>query len=177
MLKTKNKPVKDKTYYIGYKVRFDTVNSGSSSTIVFQWKNYASSGEAQDNVPASLRLHKGNTLAFNVNPNFGTQTKESNVWTTKIELKKTYRFGIVVNTASKGFVQLYCNGKLVSMLDPSFGKQTTKLAGNYFSGGKTGAASPKVGLYGTDNVAMDSYIYDVKVGTSLSDIKSVAGIA
>lgn len=161
MLKTKNKPVKDTTYYIGYEVRFDSVNEGSSATSVFQWKNYASA--PHDNVPLSFRLSKSGNLAFDVNPNFGSETREQTVWTTKLTLKKTHQFGIVVNTGQpKGFVQLYFNSKLVTLHDTVSGKHTTILAGNYFSGGKTGAASPRVGLYGTDSVPMNSYIYNVR---------------
>lgn len=175
----KGKSVKDTTYYIGYKVRFDSLIIGPNSTIVFQWKAYKGFEDPHHlaNVPISLRLHRNNVLAFNVSPLLDTHTKGENLWSTTIVLKRTYQFGIVINTASKGFVQLYFNGKLVGLLDRTTGEQTTKLTGNFFSGGKTGCASPKVGLYGDDEASIDSYIYNVRVGTSLSDIKGIAGIS
>ena len=86
----------------------------------------------------------------------------------------TYRFGFAVNTSrTSGFVQLYFNGKLVTMTTPGTGAKTTTLAGNFFPG----RADPKFGLYGGKNyLRADSYIYNVVVGTSLVDIKDVAGI-
>lgn len=94
---------------------------------------------------------------------------------------KTYQFGIVVNTTpstTDGYVQLYFNGRLSSMISRSTGEHTQKLAGNFFPGGAAGAASPKVGLYGNKNaVTDDSYIYNVVVGTTLDDIKEGADIA
>lgn len=46
---------KDTTYYVGYKVRFESVDY---QTFVWQWKNYDSATVASDNVPAVLTFHK-----------------------------------------------------------------------------------------------------------------------
>lgn len=94
---------------------------------------------------------------------------------------ETYHFGFVINTTpstTEGYVQLYFQGKPATMIDPATGVHTQKLAGNFFPGGQAGAVSPKVGLYGDNTpVADDSYIYNVVIGTTLNDIKDVAGIA
>lgn len=67
------------------------------------------------------------------------------------------------------------------MISRSRREHTQKPAGNCFPGGAAGAAGaarPKVGLYGNKNPVTDeSYIYNVVVGTTLDDIKEVAGIA
>lgn len=88
-----------------------------------------------------------------------------------------YRFGIVVNTSRiNGWIQLYFNGALATMTDPRDGSHTQKLSGNFFPG----RADPKFGLYDghdLETLAIDSYIYNVVIGTTLADIKTVAGIA
>jgi len=90
-----------------------------------------------------------------------------------------YQFGIVVNTKPRktgGFTQLYFNGDLATLTDPSSGKQTQKVMGNFFP--VPGWANPKLGLYGGKNaLADDSYVYNFKIGTELKDIADVAGIS
>jgi hypothetical protein len=100
------------------------------------------------------------------------------VWSKALDLGTVYQFGIVINTSqSRGFLQVYFNGKLITMTDPYTGEKTQKLAGNFFPGGDQGAADPKIGMYGGNDVVDDGYIYDFVLADSLADIKSVAGIA
>jgi hypothetical protein len=100
------------------------------------------------------------------------------VWSKALDLGTVYQFGIVINTSqSQGFLQVYFNGKLITMTDPYTGEKTQKLAGNFFPGGDQGAADPKIGMYGGNDVVDDGYIYDFVLADSLADIKSVAGIA
>lgn len=99
------------------------------------------------------------------------------VWSKQLTMKKTYTFGIVVSTSqTDGYIQLYFDGTLSTMIDAS-GTHTQKLAGNFMPG--TGNSSPKVGLYGyeaADPGACDSYIYNVVVGTTLADIETIPGM-
>lgn len=85
-----------------------------------------------------------------------------------------YNFGLVINTSkTKGFIQLYFNGQLATLIDPNTQVKTQKLVGNFFPG----RADPKFGLYDGKNFEpCDSYIYDVVIGTKLADIASVVGI-
>lgn len=76
------------------------------------------------------------------------------------------------HNTSDGYVQLYYNGVLATLIDPSTGDVTQKPAGNFFPGRQTGTANPKVGCYGYQNPVTDvGYIYNVIIGTTLDDIK------
>lgn len=110
------------------------------------------------------------TLAAQPNPNGGGGTT---VWSQKLSMGTTYRVGFVVNTSrTSGFVQLYFNGN-VTMITPGTRAKTASLASNFFPG----RADPKFGLCGGKNyLTVDSYIYDAVIGTSLADVKDVAGI-
>ncbi|KAK7403100.1 hypothetical protein QQX98_011165 [Neonectria punicea] len=176
----KGKTAQEKVYYIGYHVRFDKVDY---QTIVWQWKNYDPDTVKTDNIPAALVFRKNSDGSENHTINFGAQANPSGaaksgntVWTKQLEMGKAYRFGIVIDTSKKnGYIQLYFNGKLVTMTEPSTGKHTQKLAGNFWPGPKE-SSDPKFGLYGESNKVGDSYIYDIVIGTKLSEIANVAGI-
>jgi hypothetical protein len=98
------------------------------------------------------------------------------VWSKKLEMGTAYRFGFVVNTSqTKGYIQWYFNGDLATLTDLSTGAHAQKLSGNFWPGP---TVDPKFGLYGgKNNLADDSYIYDIIIGTELADIASVAGIS
>jgi hypothetical protein len=162
-----------------------TSKSQLSDAIQKQWKDYSSS-TSTDDICAALVFRKDASDAQNHNITFGAQPDPSSgggstVWSKPATMGDTYKFGIVVNTTPSttgGYVQLYFQGELRTLVDPSTGEHTQKLAGNYFPGGAEGAASPKVGLYGNKNaVDDDSFIYNVVVATTLDDIKEVAGIS
>jgi hypothetical protein len=76
---------------------------------------------------------------------------------------------------------MYFNGTLVTMTDPFSspvaGGKTQKLMGNFFPGGETGAADPKIGMYGGNDGICDGYIYNFVLADTLTEIKRVAGIA
>jgi hypothetical protein len=96
------------------------------------------------------------------------------VWAKELVMGKDYRFGIVIDTSTNGFIQLYFNGRPATLTDLSTGEHTQKLPGNYWPGP---TSDPKFGLYGGNNYKVcDSYIYGVVIGTQLSDIAQVAGI-
>ncbi|KAK7429923.1 hypothetical protein QQZ08_003545 [Neonectria magnoliae] len=170
----KDKTAQEKVYYIGYHVRFDKVDY---QTIVWQWKNYDPDTVKTDNIPAALVFRKNSDGSENHTINFSAQANHSGATKSgNTEMGKAYRFGIVIDTSNKnGYIQLYFNGKLVKLTEPSTGKQTPKLAGNFWPGPNQ-SSDPKFGLYGESNKAGDSYIYDVVIGTKLSEIANVAGI-
>ncbi|KAH7150433.1 hypothetical protein B0J13DRAFT_606088 [Dactylonectria estremocensis] len=177
----KGRTKQNTTYYIGYHVRFDKVDC---QTIVWQWKNYDSETVGTDNIPAALVFrknsgdNKNHTINFAAQPDpDGAIIKNNVVWTKQLTMGKAVRFGIVINTSENGgYIQLYYNGNPATMTDPATGKHTRKLSGNFWPG-PTASSDPKFGLYGgKNNKDCDSYIYDVVIGTKLSDIADVAGI-
>lgn len=89
-------------------------------------------------------------------------------WSTPIEANVNYKAGIIINTSSPGWVRLYWDGAL-QHLGP---KGTTNLTATTFPG----RADPKFGAYRGEAVGIDTYAYEIKIGTSLDDIKSAAGI-
>src|SRR5438270_13814020 len=89
----------------------------------------------------------------------------------QLKTATTYHVGIVINTSkSNGFVQLYWNGDRATFKDN--GKTTQTLEGIFFSG----QADPKFGAYRGEAVDIDTYIYQIQIGTTLDDVKEAAGI-
>ncbi|KAK7033715.1 concanavalin A-like lectin/glucanase, subgroup [Favolaschia claudopus] len=168
------------TYYIGYRVSFGAGADYQSCPIVFQWKNFDSATVDKDNIPALLVFRQGSTadkyiidFAAQADPSADQNISQKTLWTKELTHGTIYQFGIVINTAKSGFVQLYFNGRLSTLVNPSTKEHTTKYAGNFFPG----QTEPKVGLYGGQATnACDSYIYNVAIGTALVDIAAVAGI-
>ncbi|KAJ7866219.1 hypothetical protein B0H14DRAFT_3594558 [Mycena olivaceomarginata] len=170
------------TYCIGYHVSFGAGVDYDSCRIVFQWKKYNPDTVDTDNILVSLVFREGSTadqyiidFAAEADPSAVQTITQKTLWTKELTHDTAYRFGIVINTsATGGFVQLYFNGKLSTMISPSMGEHTTKYVGNFFPG----RSEPKVGLYsGQATKACDSYICNVAIGTTLADIAGVAGIS
>ncbi|KAJ7702829.1 hypothetical protein B0H17DRAFT_922975 [Mycena rosella] len=157
----------DQTYYIGYHVSFGAGVDYQSCPIVFQWKNYNPDTVDTDDIPVSLLFRQGSTADQYI--------IQKTLWTKELTHGTAYRFGIVINTsATSGFLQLYFNGKLSTMINPATGEHTQKYSGNFFPG----TTEPKVGLYGGQATkTCDSYIYNFAIGTALADIADVAGIS
>ncbi|KAJ7866220.1 hypothetical protein B0H14DRAFT_3862058 [Mycena olivaceomarginata] len=167
----------DQTYYIGYHVSFGAGADYESCPI-----NYNPDTVDADNIPALLVFREGSTadqyiidFAAQADPAADQNISQKTLWTKELTHGTAYRFGIAINTsATGGFVQLYFNSRLSTMISPSTGEHTTKYAGNFFPG----TTEPKVGLYGGQATnACDSYIYNVAIGTTLADIAGVAGIS
>jgi hypothetical protein len=114
-------------------------------------------------------------FAAEADPSADENLTQKTLWTKQLTHGTAYRFGIVINTSTtSGYIQLYFNGKLSTMIDPTTGAHTQKYSGNFFPG----TTEPKVGLYGGQATkACDSYIYNVAIGTTLADIANIAGIS
>lgn len=74
-----------------------------------------------------------------------------------------YKIGLEIEAKAKGgHVKLWFNGKPVTF-------DTTKsqtLTGNMYPG----ESDPKFGIYGGEDVQVDSYVYQVQIGTSQGDV-------
>jgi hypothetical protein len=118
------------------------------------------------NIPLAFEIQDGK-LQFQYQAS--NVTKRVAQWTAAVEKDTTYSAGIVINTAQPtGWVQLYWQGKLQTF-DTT---KSTKLTAKTFPG----RADPKFGAYEGYEVDIDTYVYDFKIGTTLDDIKDVAGI-
>ena len=74
----------------------------------------------------------------------------------------------MINTAKpQGWVQLYWDGKLQKFVN---GEE--KLVANT----SPGRAEPKFGAYRGEDVGIDTWVYEVRIGTELKDIADVVGI-
>lgn len=90
-------------------------------------------------------------------------------WTTDVAADTVYSVGIVINTSSPGWVQLYWNGDLQGF--DSIGGKTNLTATTF-----PGRADPKFGAYRGEEVGIDTYVYKIQIGTELSDIASAADL-
>ncbi|KAJ7666783.1 hypothetical protein DFH06DRAFT_1384179 [Mycena polygramma] len=169
------KTAEDQTYYIGYHVFFGAGADYQSCPIVFQWKNYNSDTVDTDDIPVTLVFRQGLAPTSTSYPSADQNLSQETLWTKQLTHGTAYRFGIVINTSTtSGYVQLYFNGKLSTLTNPSTKATAQKYSGNFFPG----TTEPKVGLYGGQATnACDSYIYNVAIGTTLADIADVAGIS
>ncbi|KAJ5452904.1 Concanavalin A-like lectin/glucanase subgroup [Penicillium cf. griseofulvum] len=149
----------DKTYYIGYQFSLADIEQ---SLMEYAANNAADGGA---NIPLSLEFKSGQIhLRYQSSWTTGRVTQ----WSQTLTTNTVYSFGIVVNTGSPGWVELYFDGKKQTFSTSG----TTRLTANTFPG----LAEPKFGIYRGEAVAIDSYVYRIQIGTSLSDIKEAAGL-
>ncbi|KAL1970422.1 hypothetical protein VTN77DRAFT_5583 [Rasamsonia byssochlamydoides] len=157
------KTQKDTTYYIGYKFSLAEIEQ---SLMIWQFKEYEANNDGGANIPLAMEIVDGK-LQFQYQAS-GKSSREAQ-WTTDISPNTVFSAGIVINTAQpEGWVQLYWNGELQKF--SSNGK--TNLTATTFPG----RADPKFGAYRGEAVAIDTYVYEIQIGTALEDIKSAAGI-
>ncbi|KAJ6528109.1 hypothetical protein B0H19DRAFT_1274910 [Mycena capillaripes] len=144
------------TYYIGCHVSFGARVDCQSCPIVFQWKNFNSDTVDTDNIPVALVFRQGSSADQYILSLGGSNPSQKTLWTKPLTHGTAYRFGIVINTsATSGYLQLYFNGRLSTMINPATVEHTQKYSGNFFPG----TTEPKVGLYGGQATeACDSYI-------------------
>ncbi|KAI1408587.1 hypothetical protein F5Y13DRAFT_172318 [Hypoxylon sp. FL1857] len=147
------------TYFITYKFALGELPDG---LIVFQWKEYKANN-AKDggaNIPLALEV-RNNKLAFSHTFKWGEGRKVQ--WSQDIKAKTEYKVGLEISAKAKGgYAKLWLNGKPVTF-------DTTKsqtLTGNMYPG----QSDPKFGIYGGETVTVDSYVYQVQIGTSKNDV-------
>jgi hypothetical protein len=176
--------VADTTYYIGYAFSLAQIEQSlmvwqlyvrqSSSVMVpilpiltltqFHSKEYVANNDGGANIPLALEV-SGGKLDFQYQSSGSTGRVAQ--WNTAVNANEKYHVGIVINTSTPGWVQLYWGGKL-----QTFNSKTTNLTATTFPG----RADPKFGAYRGEAVGIDTYVYEIQIGTKLSDIASAAGI-
>lgn len=159
-----NKIEADKTYYIGYKFNLGAIEN---DLMVFQFKAYsgntAEGGNA--NIPLSLEFKQG---MLNFRYQNGYSGKRETQWSATLKTDTVYSFGIVINTGSPGWAELYFNGEKQTFATTG----TTRLEANTF----LGRNEPKFGAYRGEAIGIDNYVYNIQIGTELSDITEAAGL-
>ncbi|EAW13237.1 uncharacterized protein ACLA_016830 [Aspergillus clavatus NRRL 1] len=160
-----NKVAADKTYYIGYQFRLGAIEQ---SLMVWQFSKEYAANNANDggaNIPLSLEFKSGK-LNFQYQDSYSG--KRVSQWSATLKTDTVYSIGLVINTASPGWVELYWDGKQQTF--SSNGK--TRLPANTFPG----RAEPKFGAYRGEEVEIDNYVYRIQIGTSIKDIQEAAGL-
>ncbi|KAI2463059.1 hypothetical protein F4781DRAFT_146993 [Annulohypoxylon bovei var. microspora] len=147
------------TYFISYQFELEELPNG---LIIFQWKEYKANNDKDGgaNIPLALEI-KNNKLAFS--HTFKWKEGRKVQWSQDIQAKKQYKVGLeILAKANGGHAKLWLDGKPVTF-------DTTKsqtLAGNMYPG----ESDPKFGIYGGETVQVDSYVYQVQIGTNKADL-------
>lgn len=150
----------DKTYYIGYTFAIQEVQQ---SLMLWQWKEYSANANGGANIPLALEVVNGN-LVFQ-HQDCGTCGRNEQ-WKMKVSAHTVYTIGIEIFTSSKaGTARIWVDGKPMTMTaDNDKGTQVVK--GNMYPGDP----SPKWGAYRGEEVEINTWIYDVQVGLTKSDM-------
>ncbi|PWY83378.1 hypothetical protein BO70DRAFT_361494 [Aspergillus heteromorphus CBS 117.55] len=159
-----NKLEDDKTYYIGYKFSLGVIEE---SLMIFQFKAYegndATTGGA--NIPLSLEFKSGQ-LHFQYQADYSAQREPQ--WSKTLDTDTVYSAGIVIHTGKPGWVEFYFDGEQQTFST----SKSTKLVANTWDGRN----EPKFGAYRGEAVEINTYVYNVQIGTELSDIEEAAGL-
>jgi hypothetical protein len=141
----------NQTYYIGWRFKLsNTVNNNS----IFQWKAYGS--PMTQNYPFVLKMINGKiTLELYTGGGAKTvlfsQTVAANTWYTNVIMIKTS------SNAANGRVSYWFNGS----------QKVNNFACKTFDGS---TIDPKWGIYGASGYTVDSYVKDLKIGTTYGDV-------
>ncbi|RAL10947.1 uncharacterized protein BO97DRAFT_471270 [Aspergillus homomorphus CBS 101889] len=155
-----------KTYYIGYKFSLGVIEQ---SLMIFQFKAYAGNN-AQDkgaNIPLSLEFKSGQLHLQYQADNTASRVPQ---WSRTVDTDTVYSVGLVIHTGKPGWVEFYFDGEQQGF---STAGGATRLTANTW----TGRTEPKFGAYRGEAVQIDTYVYEVQIGTTLEDIKEAAGMA
>ncbi|OOO05226.1 Polysaccharide lyase [Aspergillus oryzae] len=157
----KNQIEVDKTYYIGYKFSLGAIQQ---SLMIWQFKEYSANSHGGANIPLSLEFKSGK---LNLQYQASGDAKRVSQWSKELKTDTVYSIGLVINTSRPGWVELYFDGEQQTLSSGS-----TRLKANTFPG----QADPKFGAYRGEEVQIDTYVYNIQIGTTIDDIKEAAGL-
>lgn len=176
------KTVADTTYYIGYSfsleelqpslmiwqlyVLFIILEVEILLTSALASKEYVANTNGGANIPLAFEINSAGKLEFQYQPSF-PQGKRAAIWTKTIYPKTVYHVGIVINTSTPGWVELYFDGK-----NQKFGPDRVS---RYSATTFPGRSDPKFGAYRGEAVAINTFVYRVQIGTTMADIKEAGG--
>ncbi|PIG90197.1 hypothetical protein AARAC_003665 [Aspergillus arachidicola] len=154
----KNQIEVDKTYYIGYKFSLGAIQQ---SLMIWQFKEYSANSHGGANIPLSLEFKSGK---LNLQYQASGDAKRVSQWSKELKTDTVYSIGLVINTSRPGWVELYFDGEQQTLSSGS-----TRLKANTFPG----QADPKFGAYRGEEVQIDTYVYNIQIGTTIDDIKEL----
>ena len=130
-------------------------------------KEYVANADGKGaNIPLALEFIDSTHLQFQyqASANVGRVGQ----WQKTIVPNQRYKIGIAINTGSPGWVELYVDGKQQQLGD---GEGVKRLTANTFPG----RADPKFGAYRGEEIAIDTFVYDVQIGETKEDVARAAG--
>lgn len=140
-----------KTYAIGWRWKLsNTVNNNS----IFQWKSYGS--PMTQNYPFVIKMINGK-ITFQHYPGGGSS---QNLFSQSVSANTFYSNVIIITTsrnASNGRVSYWFNGS----------QKVNNKACKSFDGSNN---EPKWGIYGAAGTVVDSFVTNLKIGTTYADV-------
>lgn len=130
-------------------------------------KEFVANTNGGANIPLAMEINADGKLEFQYQSSFPAGKRVAE-WTKTIAAKTQYHVGIVINTSSPGWVELYFDGKRQKLGS----NQVFQFPATTFPG----RSDPKFGAYRGEAVAINTYVYRVQIGTTLEDIKESAGM-
>ena len=150
------------TYYLGWRLKMSsTVNDNS----VFQWKSYGS--PMNQNYPLVIKVISNQLTLQHYQSGSAT-----NLWRQTISPNTWYSVVlrvVVSDQASGGRVQFWWNGSSTPATLLTGG---TSFTGKTFDGSEI---NPKWGKYGACGTTIDSYVDDLRIGTTFEDVNLGGG--
>ena len=147
------------TYFLGYEF---AMGATPHALTVFQWKEYVANNEQDGgaNIPLALEVRNGQLcFQWQASSSVGRVTQ----WSTPAKVNTVYTIGIeILAKSSGGYVRVWLNGNPVTFTTT----KTTTLTGNMFPG----RSDPKVGAYRGEEVAVDTFVYQLQISNSKADV-------
>jgi hypothetical protein len=147
------------TYYIGWRFKMsNTVNDNC----IFQWKSYGS--PMNQNYPLVLKMINGKITLQYYPPNSSSTTT---LFSATVSAKTWYSIALKVKVSDSttgGNVQVWWGNSSTPVTLATGG---TSFTGKTFDGNEI---NPKWGKYGACGTTIDSYVGQLKIGTTLDDV-------
>jgi len=145
----------DSTYYLGWSSR---LTSTANNNAVFQWKSY---GSHIQNFPVVLKMIGGRLTMLQRQP----ESREALIWSQPVRDNTWNHIVLGIHTSDKlrgGWVEIYFNG-----VQQTFTNGSTRYACRTWDS----TNDPKWGVYGARRTDISNYVDDLKIGTTLADVR------
>ncbi|KAK0706310.1 hypothetical protein B0T26DRAFT_837247 [Lasiosphaeria miniovina] len=147
------------TYFLGYQF---AMGATPHALMVWQWKEYVANNDEDGgaNIPLALEIRNGNLcFRWSASSTDGRTTQ----WSTPAKVNTVYTIGIeILAKSTDGHARVWLNGEPVTFTTT----KSTTLKGNMFPG----RSDPKVGAYRGEDVEVNTFVYQLQIGTSKADL-------
>lgn len=147
------------TYWLGYTFALQEIED---SLMIWQWKEYSANAHGGANIPLAMEV-RDNAIQFQwqASGDVGRVAQ----YTMPVSDHTVYTIGMEIYAdADQGTWRLWINGQPITFSTTG----TDVVTGNMYPG----QSEPKWGAYRGEAVAINTWIYDVQVGTSEGDLHS-----